>query len=176
MLNDTDALRLKLRWAIDSGVSRDALQAATGIRSKSGVSEWLRTGRIAKQHLPVLAALTGTTERWWLTSDAPVPPTGSWLDSATPTASALQATPPTLEQALPVVLSALRALPEAQRTAMTAKWAALLLAPDSAELARWLGQELGEQPWNGVNRRHGAERRQDDAPLPAQQTAGPFAA
>lgn len=80
MLNENDAIKQKLRWAIDvAGVTRDTLQTATDLKSKSGVSEWLRTGRIAKKHLPILARLTGTSDRWWLTKDAPIPPSGEWL-------------------------------------------------------------------------------------------------
>lgn len=55
------------------------MQASAGLKTASGVSEWLRTGRIDKRHLPKLAALTGTTTEWWLTPEAPVPPTGKWL-------------------------------------------------------------------------------------------------
>jgi hypothetical protein len=154
-------------------VSRADIARAAGVKAPS-VTDWFNGKTLRLK----LKTATGAARLWrcdpiWLGEGIGAP---NWLDSATPTASALQATPPTLEQALPVVLSALRALPEAQRTAMTAKWAALLLAPDSAELARWLGQALGEQPWNGVNRRHGAERRQDDAPPPVQETPGRFAA
>jgi hypothetical protein len=94
MLNENDAIKRKLRWAIDvAGVTRDAMQTSTGVRSRSGVSEWLRTGRIAKKHLPILAQLTATSDRWWLTPDAPIPPSGDWLveradvtqDAGTPT-------------------------------------------------------------------------------------------
>lgn len=83
MLNDNEAIKRKLRWATDGArVPREAMIAATGVKSASSVSEWLRTGRIAKKHIPVLAKLTKTTERWWLDPDAPIPPSGAWLSSA----------------------------------------------------------------------------------------------
>lgn len=34
---------------------------------------------LAKKHIPVLAQLIGTSDRWWLSSEAPVPPTNEWL-------------------------------------------------------------------------------------------------
>ena len=96
MLNENDAIKRKLRWAIDvAGVTRDAMQTSTGVRSKSGVSEWLRTGRIAKKHLPILAQLTATSDRWWLTPDAPIPPAGDWLTArADQSRGTAPATPP----------------------------------------------------------------------------------
>lgn len=41
-------------------------------------------------------------------------------------------------QAVSLVLQKLRTLPQDRRAEMSARWAALLLAPDSAELERWL--------------------------------------
>lgn len=77
-----DSLKAKILWAVESATTtRAALQAAAGFKSASGVSEWIRTGRIDKQHLPKIAKLTGTKLEWWLTADAPIPPTRDWLDS-----------------------------------------------------------------------------------------------
>lgn len=55
-------------------------------------------------------------------------------------------TPPTLPQALPVVLEALRKLPRQQRQALAADWAALLAAPDSTELAGAVLEALSARP------------------------------
>lgn len=80
MLTSSDAIKAKLQWAIGpAGFKRSQIQAATGVKHPSSVTEWLRTGRIDKKHLPALAALTGTTTSWWLTPGAPVPPSGDWL-------------------------------------------------------------------------------------------------
>lgn len=85
MLNSAEAMKAKITWLIkESGrVTPAALRKATGMKHASGVSEWLRTGRIDKRHIPTIALLTGISERWWLTPSAPIPPTGAWL---TPTA------------------------------------------------------------------------------------------
>lgn len=88
MLNSADAIKAKLAWALAEGVvTRAALQRAAGLKTASGVSEWLRTGRVDKRHLPTIAGLTGTSVRWWLTPEAPIPPAGEWLTD-TPTARA----------------------------------------------------------------------------------------
>lgn len=70
---------LRIEWLL-SAVPRKAIMAATET-STSTVTEWKRTGRIDKRHLPKLAALTGTKSEWWLDPDAPVPPTAAWLTS-----------------------------------------------------------------------------------------------
>jgi hypothetical protein len=76
-----------------------------------------------------------------------------------------------------VVLGALRGLSAAERTEMASRWAALLLAPDSAELQRWLAQALGAQEWDGLTeRRSGNDRRRPSDPLPLKQTPPRFAA
>jgi hypothetical protein len=70
----------KLHWAQSARALTPArLVEVTGVKGESAVSEWKRTGRIAKRHIPVLAAETGTSERWWLMEAAPVPPTAEWL-------------------------------------------------------------------------------------------------
>lgn len=75
-------MKTKLRWAIESvGVTRARLVEITGVSGPSSVSEWLRTGRIAKHHLSAIARETGTTVEWWTTPGAPVPPTKEWLAS-----------------------------------------------------------------------------------------------
>lgn len=68
---------LKIEWLL-SQVPRKAIMAATDTAT-STVTEWKRTGRIDKKHLPKLAQLTGTVSDWWLDPEAPVPPTGRWL-------------------------------------------------------------------------------------------------
>jgi len=70
----------KIEWLL-SHVSRKAIMAATGT-STSAVTEWKRTGRVDKKHLPRLAELSGTVSNWWLDPEAPIPPTGEWLASA----------------------------------------------------------------------------------------------
>lgn len=71
----------KLQWALENvaGLTPKALMVAFGAKQQSMVSEWLRTGRIAKEQIPVLADMPGTTDRWWLLPDAPIPPEGGWL-------------------------------------------------------------------------------------------------
>lgn len=83
MLNSAEAMKAKMSWLLkESGLVTAAdLQNETGLKTASGVSEWLRTGRIDKRHLPTIARLSGTTERWWLTPEAPIPPTGEWLEN-----------------------------------------------------------------------------------------------
>lgn len=66
----TDEMAEKIASAIGkSGLSLTAIAEACGV-SVAAVSEWKRTGRIAKGHLPKLAELTGTTLEWWLTPGA----------------------------------------------------------------------------------------------------------
>jgi phage repressor protein C with HTH and peptisase S24 domain len=67
---DSESLAAKARAALDrSGLRLKDVAAACGV-TVAAVSEWKRTGRIAKKHLPVLAALTNTPVDWWLTSAA----------------------------------------------------------------------------------------------------------
>jgi len=126
----------RLKPAMDAaGLDVPALAAKLGV-SYQAIDKVRRGGALGSQNNIKAARLLGLNPEWLATGK------GARLPAEAPPPAAA----PSLEQALPVVLSALRALPEAQRTAMTAKWAALLLAPDSAELARWLGQALGDRP------------------------------
>lgn len=61
-----EVMALRLRYAIEkAGVSnRDVAQAC--LVTDSAVSEWKRTGRIAKKHLKAIAKLTNTSLEWWL--------------------------------------------------------------------------------------------------------------
>lgn len=157
----------RLKPAMEAaGLDVPTLAAKLGV-SYQAIDKVRRGGALGSQNNIKAARLLGLSPEWLATGK------GARLPAEAPPPAAAA---PSLEQALPVVLDALRDLPQDVRTEMSARWAALLLAPDSAELANWLGQALRQQKWNGVNRRSGSDRRQDDAPLPAQQTAGPFAA
>lgn len=84
MLNEENGsqkpLARKVAWALGiPGVTRERLQSLAKAKSRAAVSEWLRTGRVAKKHLSALAELTNTTVEWWLDDQAPIPPTGKWL-------------------------------------------------------------------------------------------------
>lgn len=69
----------KVRWVLSrDGVTPALLGLACGVRPQS-VYDWRDYGRVAKKHLPILAQLTATSDRWWLTPDAPIPPSGDWL-------------------------------------------------------------------------------------------------
>lgn len=86
-------MRRKIEWALTQpGVTPARLVELTGVKGVSAISEWKRTGRVAKKHIPTLAAVTGTQERWWLTDAAPVPPTPEWMateqDAPAPSSSA----------------------------------------------------------------------------------------
>lgn len=65
---DSDLLAQKVRLALArfDGPMRE-VAAACGV-SVAAVSEWKRTGRIAKKHLPILARITRTPLEWWLSS------------------------------------------------------------------------------------------------------------
>ncbi|SOY65627.1 putative phage repressor [Cupriavidus phytorum] len=59
----------KLKEALDSGaMDAAALAKACGV-SRQAVYGWLKTGRVAKEHLPVFAKLSGKPLEWWLGSD-----------------------------------------------------------------------------------------------------------
>jgi hypothetical protein len=84
---DNHAAR-KIEWALQQpGITPNGLRRLAKLKSKSAVSEWKRTGRIAKHHIPLLAARTNTIERWWLTKDAPIPPTVQWTTAREPNAT-----------------------------------------------------------------------------------------
>jgi phage repressor protein C with HTH and peptisase S24 domain len=80
MMKQTSIRRAE--WLI-ANFSRKEIMRVTGVTTSSAVTEWKRTGRIAKAHLPKLAALTGTVSDWWLENDVPVPPTARWLTGST---------------------------------------------------------------------------------------------
>jgi phage repressor protein C with HTH and peptisase S24 domain len=79
----------KVQWVLSrEGVTPALLGLACGVKSQS-VYDWRDYGRVAKKHLPTLAQLSGTSDRWWLTPEAPIPPSGEWLATTpAPTASA----------------------------------------------------------------------------------------
>ena len=73
----------KATWVFETlGVSRALVMSRCGLSSKSAINGWKRTGRIAKQHLPILAQLSGTTLEWWHDESAPVPPSSSGLNDS----------------------------------------------------------------------------------------------
>lgn len=80
-------LSAKIDWLLSQpGMTRARLVEATASSGLSTVSEWRRTGRIAKQKLLALAALSGISADWWLDDQAPVPPArlGSNVEFAPP--------------------------------------------------------------------------------------------
>lgn len=89
----------KVQWVFETlGVSRALVMRRCGLQSKSAITGWMRTGRIAKTHLPVLAELSGTTLEWWHDEQAAVPPNpfglvSSQKSSQFPHALALEAHP-----------------------------------------------------------------------------------
>lgn len=56
----------KLREAIDSGLLDPAALARECGVSRQAVYGWLKTGRVAKEHLTVFARLSGKPLEWWL--------------------------------------------------------------------------------------------------------------
>lgn len=74
------SLARKIDWLLSMpGMDRRRLVAATGSKGLSTVSEWRRTGRIAKPKLLKLAELSGVSADWWLDDHAAVPPPASAL-------------------------------------------------------------------------------------------------
>jgi phage repressor protein C with HTH and peptisase S24 domain len=68
MLN-SEVLAEKVRAALDqTTMPMKDVAAACGV-TVAAISEWKRTGRIAKKHLPTLARITNTPLEWWLTPD-----------------------------------------------------------------------------------------------------------
>ncbi|SPA44635.1 LexA family transcriptional regulator [Cupriavidus taiwanensis] len=59
----------KLKEALDSGAMDPAALAKECGVSRQAVYGWLKTGRVAKEHLPVFAKLSGKPLEWWLGSD-----------------------------------------------------------------------------------------------------------
>jgi len=70
----------KVRWVFETlGVSRALVMQRCELHSKSAITGWIKTGRVAKKHLPVLAELSSTTLDWWHDTNAPVPPNSDGL-------------------------------------------------------------------------------------------------
>lgn len=62
----------KIRFLIDEGfVSPAQLVAACNV-SKQAITGWRKTGRVAKDHLHVIADLAGVTVEWLLSADPPL--------------------------------------------------------------------------------------------------------
>lgn len=59
----------KLQQALDSGVMDAAALARECGVTRQAVYGWLKTGRVAKEHLPIFARLSGKPLEWWLNSD-----------------------------------------------------------------------------------------------------------
>lgn len=71
MSTQAELLAEKVRFLLDNDFLQpraiiDACQV-----SKQAINGWKRTGRIAKQHLPVLADLAGVTVEWLLSAEPP---------------------------------------------------------------------------------------------------------
>lgn len=155
-------------------VSRADIARAAGVKAPS-VTDWFNGKTLRLK----LKTATGAARLWrcdpiWLGEGIGAP---NWLDSATPTASALPATPPTLEQALPVVLDALLATDEGKREelAQMLGWFLRTGAPTYRTRVTEL-LTAPPAPWDGVERRSGSDRRKSEAPPPVQETPGRFAA
>jgi len=59
----------KLQEALDSGALDAAVLAKECGVTRQAVYGWLKTGRVAKEHLPVFSRLSGKPLEWWLRSD-----------------------------------------------------------------------------------------------------------
>lgn len=92
------------------------------------------------QFAPGLAKALGVSLHELLTGKPEPAPTRAAPQSIT--------SPPSLPAALPVVLEALKRMPRSRRAALAQDWAALLAAPDSAELRDAVRQalDLAEAP------------------------------
>ncbi len=89
---DNASLISKLKWCLSlPGVTPVLLRELTKT-SSSSVSEWKRSGRIAKAHLIVLAQISKTRPEYWLDRSAPIPPTSEWFvpNTTQPKAANLQ--------------------------------------------------------------------------------------
>lgn len=64
--DDKINLGQKLKEAIDGGRLDPAVLAIECGVSRQAVYGWLKTGRVAKEHLPVFARLSGNPLEWWL--------------------------------------------------------------------------------------------------------------
>lgn len=77
------AMQKKIAWMLSlDGITPALLVQLTGVGGPTSVSEWKRTGRVAKPHLPVFARLTKTLPEYWLDDMAPIPPTPEWMAGA----------------------------------------------------------------------------------------------
>ena len=66
MLSTSQQLAAKLEEAIrESNLKQIDIATACGV-TKQAVQGWLKTGRIAKNHLPKLADISGRRLEWWL--------------------------------------------------------------------------------------------------------------
>jgi hypothetical protein len=66
--NDLPPLAAKLQHVLDEGlVNATTIAAACGVTIQA-VSGWKKTGRIAKEHLPVLATISGKPLEWWMSN------------------------------------------------------------------------------------------------------------
>lgn len=106
-----ESIRAKIEWLLSQpGMDRPTLIAATESKGASTVSEWLRTGRISKQKLLMLAELSGVRAEWWLDPEAKIPPPAEAM------ATGRRTPPPAAARALfaeeEVLLDDYRALPE----------------------------------------------------------------
>ena len=69
MLSTSQRLAGKLDEAIrESNLKQTDIATACGV-TKQAVQGWLKTGRIAKNHLPKLADITGRPLAWWLAGE-----------------------------------------------------------------------------------------------------------
>ncbi len=70
MLSPSERLAEKLGTAIrETDLKQTDIAIACGV-TKQAVQGWLRTGRIAKKHLPTLAKVSGRSLDWWLDGGA----------------------------------------------------------------------------------------------------------
>lgn len=77
-------MQLKIEWLLSlPNVTPALLVRLVGLKGESAVSEWKRTGRVAKAHLRRFAEISGTTTDWWLDDSAPIPPTDEWTTGGT---------------------------------------------------------------------------------------------
>lgn len=87
----------KLKEALDSGsLDAGALAKECGV-TRQAVYGWLKTGRVAKEHLPVFARLSGKPLGWWLGSENDSPSTNGKPDSPVTAYNLPVAEPRTLE-------------------------------------------------------------------------------
>ena len=87
------------------GITNTALADATGV-SVQAVGYWLKTGKVARQHLPGIAARLGTTTEYLLTGHEP----GTALAPPTTLTALLQQVHPELQDAPRSLRDAIEAL------------------------------------------------------------------